>query len=242
MNDVCMGASDKEKIATVKTFYKGEKAAKKLNMSYAYYVNKYKDLRNRDYVTTEYLNNLDVKYTDEYMQKAIIELNEFIDNFKFPLGNRNHRLKDNKRILELEFYLIVERLESIFRSTALVLDIIRQVGKAFDLDGHTLGYMYYNLNKIDKRVPHLSRNQHFFKQELINMCYCKNISKCDISSKILGKNSNYLYRTDIATSKNILGTDAEIWFFFETLEWSNIDTDSIMRFVELFHTFIEYDL
>lgn len=242
VNDVCMGASDKEKLATVLTFYKGNKAAKKLNLSYLYFVNKFKDLRSRDFITEEYVNKLEPRYKDEYLQKSIIQLNDFIANFNFPLGNRNHRLKDNKRILEIEFYLIVDKLENIFHSSSVVLDILRQVGKTFKLDGSTLGYMYYNMNKIDKSVPRLSRNKQFFKQEIINLGYLKGLSKGTIGTKILGKNSNYLYRKDMATNTSILGTDKEDWFFYEMLDWSNIDTNSVKKFIELFHNLIEYDL
>ena len=79
-------------------------------------------------------------------------------------------------------------------------------------------------------------------QEIVYLYHKKGLSKCQIASKVLGKNSNFLYIGSNKHYNNLIDNDNVDWQYVPTLDWGNINKVSIMKFVDLFHTFIKYDI
>lgn len=234
------GASEKEIIAVCKLFFKPTSAAKKLGITYPYYTVKYAALLSRDFIKEEWLDSLTPMFPED--EDLIRVINDFIEKFYFPIGILEHNLKDELRTYELDFWIIYNKLMQIYTNSLFIDKFIFNICNMFSIDYEDINYLKTNLHRITRSFPVLKYNNSYFLQELCNLCYSKKIKKGAIGTFILGKDSHYLYNNKKAMTKNILGTEEFRSIYVPTLDWELLDKASVIRFNELFHSFVSYDL
>ena len=78
-------------------------------------------------------------------------------------------------------------------------------------------------------------------QEIVTLYTYKGLTKSSIGSSILGRDASYLYN---GTNKNFkeIPKDELSWQYIHTLDWETINKDAVLQFIQLFHSFIEYDI
>ena len=241
VNSGFLGATDKEIIATHKKYFSVRKFIKRLNISCGTFYNRYGDLLDRDFITDDFLNSLQPVFESEKETFMIEFMMNFIERFKFELGNDNHDLKDNERTLELEFYLIYEKLINIFRNAGVCDKFIFNVCNVLDIEYSTIAHLKNNIHIINRSYPNFRYNNRYLMQELVTLYTHKGLTKGAIGSKVLGKTSSYLYNN---TNKkfDVMSEDDMSWQYTPTLDWSSIKKDEVKKFIDLFHLVINYDI
>lgn len=237
-----LGATDKEIVATAKTFFSNRHAAELLGITNTTFYNRYNDLLNRDFITKEYLDNLVPMFSSEKEMVAIDLITSFIENFKFKLGSNQHPLRDNERTLEIEFWLIYNKLLSIINNSGVCDKFIFTVCNLFDIDYNAINQLKSNVHLINRQYPHFKYNNRYFMQEIVYLYDKKGLSKCQIAQGVLDRASNFLYIGTNKAYNNLIDNSNADWQYTPTLDWSNISKGNVMKFINLFHTFIEYDI
>lgn len=234
-----MVASDREIVAAVNTFMSKAMAAKRMGISYQAYNYRYKEIK--EPITKEYLESLEPLYKENEEKLLINVLFTFIKDFKVPLGEFNHALRYHKRTLELEFLMIYDALISVFQNEVVVSRFIYYICETFGIDYATINHLKNNIHVINRSFPKSKWNNRHFVQELTTLYTSKGFSKGYIGKNVLNKSSNYLYceRTK-HLYKNMEGQDA--WQYTQTLYWNNINDKEVIKFIDLLHEFIKYDV
>lgn len=237
--DGFMMASDREIVAAVDTFMPKALAAKRMNITYPAYSYRYRYIKNP--INKEFLENLEPLYKSDEEKLLINVLFTFINEFKVPIGDVNHRLKNHKRTLELEFLMIYDALMTVFQNEVVVARFIYYICETFGIDYQTIIHLKNNVHVINRSYPKSKWNNRYFIQELTTLYTSKGFSKSFIGKNVLNKNYNYLYceRTK-ALYKNMQGEEA--WQYGQTLYWNNINDSEVIKFIDLLHTFIKYDV
>lgn len=232
-------ATEKELIATCKKYFSHKKAAALLGLSHTGYNKKYGDLLNRNFDNEEYLKTLKPIIETEHGITMINFLTKFIEDFKFEIGNDDHDLYDNNRTLELEFLLIYNKLIEVFNSVGLIDKFIFYLCNLCDIDYTSIAQLKNNIHIINRSYPNFRYNTRYLMQEIVTLYTHKGLTKGTIGSKVLGKTSSYLYN---GTNKKYTAISDENmnWQYTPTIDWSNINKGSVMKFIDLFHTFIKY--
>ena len=78
-------------------------------------------------------------------------------------------------------------------------------------------------------------------QEIVYLYHEKGLSLCQIATKVLDKPNNFFY---IGTNKEytkLIDSEDISWQYTPTLDWTYLKKGSIMKFIQLFHTFIKYE-
>ena len=79
-------------------------------------------------------------------------------------------------------------------------------------------------------------------QEICTLYTSKGLSKGTIGSKVLDKSTNFFYNnTNKEYGKVIQESDMD-WQYIPTLDWTNLDKGAVMKFINVFHSFISYEL
>ena len=78
-------------------------------------------------------------------------------------------------------------------------------------------------------------------QEIVTLYTHKGLSKGAIGSKVLGKGSAFLYNNTNKKYSEISKEDMS-WQYVPTLDWSVINKGMVLKFIDIFHTFIKYDV
>lgn len=242
VGDALLRATDKEIVATTKAFFSNRRASELLGISNATFYNRYNDLLNRDFVTEEYLEKLEPLFKEEKEQLVIDLITGFIENFKFNTGNDQHHLRDNERTLEIEFWLIYDRLMSILNNSIVCDKFLFNICNLFEIDYNDIAQLKNNVHVISRQYPHFRYSNRYFMQELVYLYNDKGLSKCQIASGVLGKDANFLYVGTNKQYNNLLENDNAEWQYVPTLDWTNIKKGSVMKLINLFHTFIGYDI
>lgn len=237
--DGFMVASDREIVAAVTTFMSKAMAAKRMNISYQTYNYRYGAIK--EPITKEFLENLEPLYKENEEKLLVNVLFTFINEFRVPIGNVNHALRYHKRTLELEFLMIYDVLISIFQNEVVVARFIYYICETFGIDYSTINHLKNNVHVLNRSYPKSKWNNRHFTQELTTLYTSKGFSKGYIGKKVLNKSSNYLYceRTK-SLYKNMEGQDA--WQYSQTLYWNNINANEVIKFIDLLHEFIKYDV
>lgn len=237
-----LNATDKEIVATANTFFSNMRASKLLGISNATFYNRYNDLINRDFMTDSFLESLKPLYDNEKAFNVIDLVINFIENFKFDIGNDDIDIKNNNRTLEIEFWLIYDKIMSILQNNIVCDKFLFNICNLFNIDYNDIAQLKNNIHIITRQYPHFRYNNRYFMQEIVYLYDKKGLSKCQISSKVLGKDNNFLYiGTNKSYTKLIDSDDAE-WQYVPTIDWSKIDETSVTKFIDLFHTLIKYDI
>lgn len=237
-----LDATDKEIIATTKAYFSNRKASKLLGITNATFYNRYNDLINRDFVTEEYLNSLKPMFDNEKAFMTVDIITKFIEDFRFAIGNDDTDIRDNERTLEIEFWLIYDKIMSILQNNIACDRFIFNLCNLFEIDYNDVAQLKNNVHIISRQYPHFRYNNRYFIQEIVYLYNKKGLSLCQIATKVLDKPNNFFY---IGTNKEytkLIDSDDVDWQYVPTLDWSNLQKASIMKFNKLFHTFIEYEI
>ena len=242
VNNNLLEATDKEIVATIQTFFSKRRAASLLGMSNTSIYNKYGHLLTKECNNEEYLKGLTPKFAEPYEKLMIETMTSFIENFKFDIGNDDIPLRDNERTLEIEFWLIYDKIMSILQNAMVCDKFLFNICNVFDIDYKDVAQLKNNIHIITRRYPNFKYGNRYFMQEVVYLYHKKGLSKCQIATKVLNKDNNFFY---IGTNKKytqLIGSDDASWMYAPTLDWGIINKASIMKFVHLFHEFINYDL
>ena len=242
IGDGLMGATNKELMATHKAFYTIKEMSEKFNRHSTWYYLTNKDLFARNFINDTFLSTLYPKFNSEKEKNIIKTLNMFIDDIKFELGENSSRLCNKERTLEIEFYLIYKRLMDSLQNNIVVNRFIFNICNIFHIDYNSISQLMHNIYLIDRSFPKFKYNNRYFMQEICTLYKSKGLSLGTIGSKVLGKGTNYFYNnTNKEQSKEIKEEDLE-WLYAPTLVWDNIDKGSVYKFIDIFHTFIKYNV
>lgn len=238
--DGFMDATNKELIATCKTYFSNRKASSLLDIAEGTYYNRYGEYIYRDYVNEEYLAELKPKLDNTEIVNIMLQ---FFDNFNFELGNDDHDLKYHERSLELEFWLIYDKLMSLYRSSTIIDKFLFNMCNLFDMDYGTIANLKNNIHIINRTYPNYKYNNRYFMQEFVYLYTKKNVGLCIIASRVLGKNRNFFYiGTNRKYTELIKEDTKEIpWQYSATLDWKNMNKGSVSKLIDLFHQFIKYE-
>ena len=235
-------ATDKEIVATSKAFFSNREAARLLGVVENTFYNRYGDLLSRDFITNEYLEGLKPLFPSEKETMVIGILNKFIDDFKFEIGNNDMDIRDNERTLEIEFWLIYDKLMSILHNSIVCDKFIFNICNVFNIDYSDIAQLKNNVHVITRQYPYFRYSNRYFMQELVYLYTKKGLSKCQIATKVLGKKSNFLYVGTNKSYNNLIDNTNVDWQYVPTIDWEKLNKGSIIKFINLFHTFIEHDI
>ena len=237
-----LGASNKHIVATLKTYFSNTQAAAKMGMATATLNKKYGDLLNRNYINDDFIETLKPKYNKKEHINLVDMLLKFIENFKYELGNSEHILKNNERTFEIEFYLIYDKLVNVLGSVGACDKFIFYVCNVFNIDYSAVSQLKNSIHLINRSYPNFRYNNRYFMQELVTLYTYKGLSKGTIGSKVLNKDSSFLYNGTNKKYASIINEEDLSWQYVPTIEWSNLNKNAIIKFIQLFHTFIKYDI
>lgn len=238
--DGFMRASDKELYATLKTFFTPKEITEKLNISSPTYYRRYKDLMNRDYITDEYLESLKPMFTDSISLEMINILNEFISKFEMPSILKSNELESNNRTLELDFLMIYERLLEIFNNVGYVDKLIFNICNAFKIDYSTIAHLKNNIHIINRSYPNFRYNGRYLMQEYITLYIHRGYKKYSIATKVLNKRGSYLFDKNRKEVSNPIKEEDMSWQYAATIDWSNLNKQSVLSFINVFRFFGDY--
>lgn len=238
IGDGLLEASSKEIVLTCENYLNKKKTAKLLGIANSTLYYKFGDLLDRDIDISNIKEPLLNEENDNMMIDFMIN---FIDNFKFKLGKKEHELKDKERTYELEFWLIYDKLINIFRNVGMCDKFIFNICNNCDIDYSAISQLKNNIHIINRSYPNFRYNNRYFMQEIVTLYTYKGLTKSSIGSSILGRDASYLYN---GTNKNFkeIPKDELAWQYTPTIDWGTINKDAVLQFIQLFHSFIEYDI
>ena len=242
VGDLLLNATSKEIVATTKQYFSNRHASKLLGVTNATFYNRYSDLINRDFITAEFLEGLKPMFGEDYEQDLIETIIKFIEDFKFDVGNDDIDIRDDERTLEIEFWLIYDKIMNILHNNIVCDKFLFNICNLFDIDYNDISQLKNNIHLISRQYPNFRYSNRYFMQEIVYLYHKKGLSKCQIASKVLGKNSNFLYIGSNKQYNNLINSDNIDWQYAPTIDWNNINKTSVMKFIDLFHTFIKYDI
>ncbi len=237
-----LGVNDEEIVASfVEAGIAPTQMSKDLCMNYQRFI-----VRFNKYITNPNLvKEVYDKYPDSiFDEKYIILWNviySFLINFQFPVGEKYHSLREHKRTLEIEFYLIYSKLVEILTNESLVGKFIFSICNTFNIDFNTINHLKSNLVYITRILPHFTYNNRYLKQEITTLYLNKGVKKGTIGSKIFNKGSNYLYQRDTKVFGNKIKEEDMLWQYIPTIDWTHINANDVIHFIDLFHEFIRFE-
>lgn len=241
IGDGILGATRKELVAVSKLIYSPQTISKKFNKNKNWFYYKHQDLYNRDFINEDFLNSLTPQFNTEKEKFVVDFMLNFIKNIQFELGEDSLEMYDKERTLELEFYLIYNRLLNTFHNVPMVDKIIFNICTAFNIDYASVSQLKNNMHLIDRTYPNFKYNTRYLMQEICTLYTKKGLNKGAIGSKVLFKGSNFFYNNTNKEYGKIID-DADLsWQYVPTIEWSNLEKGAVLRFIDIFHTFIRYD-
>ena len=237
-----LGASNKHIVAMLKTYFSNTQAAIKMGMSTATLNKRYGDLLNRNYINEEFIETLKPKYNKKEHILLVDMLLKLIENFKYELGNETHPLRDMERTLEIEFYLIYDKLVNVLGNVGACDKFIFYICNVFNIDYSVISQLKNSVHLINRSYPTFRYNNRYFMQELVNLYMQKGLTKGAIGSKVLNKDSAFLYNGTNKKFANIISEEDLSWQYVPTIDWTNLNKGAVLKFIQLFHTFIKYDI
>ena len=242
INNNVLGANDEEIIASfVEKGISSTQISMDLGLNYQRFMDRY----HKYLMNPNLLKEIAEKYPNTvFDEKYFVLWNiiyRFLTNIVFPIGNKEHKLKEHKRTLEIEFYLIYGKLADIFTNETLVSKFLFGICNNFNIDFNTINNLKSNLIYINRSLPHFTYNNRYFKQEIVTLYLTKGVKKGTIGSKIFNKGSNYLYQKDTKVFGNVIKEEDMTWQYITTIDWSHIDAKEVINFIDLFHDFIRLE-
>lgn len=235
-------ASPKELVATCRTFFSNKKAAEKIGITNSSFYNRYRDLLDRDFITEEFVESLHPMFETQEEQFVIDFLLSFIENFKYDVGHYDAELKDKERTLEIEFWLIYDKVMGILQNSIVFDKFIFNICNIFEIDYGSIAHLKNSIHLIDRSYPNFRYNNRYFMQELVYLYTKKGLNKSAISSRVLGKDFSFLYRGTNKKYNDLIDSDNVEWQYVPTLDWEHIQRGDVMKFIELFHSWVMYNV
>lgn len=240
--DGLVGATNKELVATCNTYFTKSVFARKLGVVPNTLNNRYGDLFNRNFINEDWLDSIQPLFKEDKQKVFVDILTSFIERFKILGVNKEHKLDDYERTLELEFMTIYDKLFEIFRNDVLIGRFIFNLCNAFNIDYTSIANLKNNIHLISRTFPRGKYNHRYLMQELITLYKEKGFKKSTISTKVFNVNINYLYNeTTKGFSEGIKEEDLS-WQYVPTIDWSHMDKLAVKRFIKVLHDFVEYDV
>ena len=169
-------------------------------------------------------------------------LNDFIENFKIPKILVHSGLEMKERTLELDFMFIYDKLIEIFNNIGYVDKLIFNICNAYDIDYSTIAHLKNNIHMISRSYPKFKNNGRYLTQEIVTLYTYRGYKKGTIGSKILGKGSSYLFAKVRSSIAEPIKQEDMTWQYVPTIDWSNLDKSSVLKFIDVFQMFSEYDV
>ena len=237
-----LGANDEEIIASfIEVGISSTEASKQLGLNYQRFINRF----HKHIINPNLLEEIKEKYPntifDEKYNILWNTIYRFLIRIKFPIGEKYHNLREHKRTLELEFYLIYNKLLEIFTNETLISRFIFSICTTFNIDYNTINRLKTNIVYIARIMPHFTYNNRYLKQEITTLYLNKGVKKGTIGSQIFNKGSNYLYQKDTKVFGNKIKNEDMLWQYIATLDWKNLNANEVLRFIDLFHDFIRFE-
>lgn len=238
-NEQIVHATKKEIYAAMKTRYNTPKEmSEKLGISRYSFNNIYKDLINRNFITSEWLDSLEPTSGKETISMCRA-VNNFIDNFQYLAGEPYYEHYELFRCIELEFYIIYQKLVDIFGSTQVVEKFLYNVCMDLDIDWGTISYLLRNMYIIARNDDIQINGNKQLKQEIFNLCYLKGFKKGDVAEAIFNKPRNAFYSSGYSyLTKDFTNDEWEFSMTLSpTLDWTHIDKNIVLDFIAIFRDF-----
>lgn len=236
--DGLLNASNKEIVSCYRCYFSKSQIAKRLGLTTAGF-----DFRYRGEITREFdkkfIDSLEPTLTNEKSEFMVDQLINFIEKFKVPTSNNIVKELDEKRTLEIDFYLIYNKLGEIFRNDAFISKFIYNICDAFELDYSSVNNLKNNIHLINRSFPNFRYNSPYFKQELFTLFTLRGYSKGKIGTEVFGRNASYLYNNAKLFDK-IIPEEDRAWQYYPTVDWEGMDVLSIKKFIAILHEFIDY--
>ena len=242
IGDGLIGATKKELVYTQQKFFSAHQISHRFNRNPYWFTYNYKDIMNRDFVNETFLESLTPKFSSEEEKFVVNFLVSFIETFKFDLGKSDENLAHNDRTLEIEFYLLYEKMIQATQNALIVNKFIYNICTLLNIDYNSIAQLKNNLYLIDRTYPKFRYNRRYLMQEICTLYTKKGLTKGTIATRVLGKPSNFFYNnTNKEYGKVIDDKDME-WQYIPTIEWSNINKGAVIKFIDSLHQFIQYDI
>ena len=241
INDKLMDATVDEIVATEKTFFSQIKLAKLLGISRSTYLNNYNKVCSKDILSKQFLDNLKPKYGSDIELEITYILGSFIRHFAFKFGNDDCPIMRNDRSLEIEFWLIYNKLLLIFNNTYICDKFMYNLCLLMDIDYSSVSQLRNNTHIITRSYPSSLYGQRYFRQEIVYLYTKKGLGKSQIGTHIFDRDSTFLFNGTNKYYTKLTDEDAS-WQYAPTIDWSNINREAIKNFINVFHSFIIYDV
>jgi len=117
--DGLINASNKEIISCYRAYFAKRQIARRLNLTATGFDYRYKVEVSREF-DKEFIDGLKPMLESEKAEFMVDQLVNFIEKFKVPSNNTIVKELDEKRTLELDFYLIYNKLFELYRNDAFI--------------------------------------------------------------------------------------------------------------------------
>lgn len=239
-----LGASKKEILAAMKVWdNKPKKIIDKLGITTAKYYSIYGDLKDRDFITESFVNELN-PILDENGTSICKLINSFADNFKYLTGDDYYDKYDNPRTLELEFMIIYNKIIEILQSPKAIERFIYKLCCSLDIDWSTISYLVRNINFINRTNTNQIMGKQQTRLELFNLFYLKGFNKGEIGRVIFNRdNKTFYHKSYESSTRDITKNEWEFDLTYcPTLDWSTLNKDEVLKFISLFKGFVNANL
>lgn len=238
--DGFINASNKEMVCCYRAYFSKMQIAKRLGITNAGFDYRYKGEISREF-DKEFIDGLEPMLESEKASFMVDQLVNFIEKFKVPANNTIVKELDEKRTLELDFYLVYNKLFELYRNDAFITKFIYNMCNAFELDYSTINNLKNNIHLINRSFPNFRYNNPYFKQELYTLFTLRGYSKGTIGTEVFGRNASYLYNNAKLFGK-VIPEEDRAWQYTSTLDWEGMDIMSVKKFIAILHEFVTYDV
>ena len=239
-----VGASKKEILATFQAFYKKPTLiASKMGISRSYFYNIYNDLLSRNFINDKFIEELKPSLSKDYLPMCLL-INSFLDNFTYMSGDPYYSHYDSPRVMELEFYLIYDSLFRIYQGSSNMENFLYKICTTMEIDWSSISYLLRNIHVIQRLNNDKVLGTKQFKQELFNLGYLKGLKKYEIGKSLFGLEGKTFYSKSYDNmTKDITEDDWEFDLTFTpTVDWQHIKHEDVLKFIELFRSFVNEQL
>lgn len=243
-NEQILGASKKEILFSFQSIYeKPTEIAEHLGLSRSYYYNLYKELLARNYATDTFKESLKPKLDKDSIQMCVV-INSFIDSMDYLTGDDFYPYYDAFRSLELEFWIIYKKIESVLTDVTLIDKFMFKLCALLEIDINTINYLLRNITTIERMNSNQISGRQQFRQEVFNMFYLKGFTKGEVGKNIFGREAKAYYSKSYdKTTKNITNNEWEFNLTYTpTLDWAHIDKLEVLKVINLFKSFVNAKL
>lgn len=240
--DGFMGASNKELVACSKKYFTTREFSSKLGISTTAMYSRYSDILKRDFEDEEFNNSLQHKLDSKDEVLMISYLDAFIDRFKLPKDTRVPAGLNEERTLEIDFYIIYNKLFNIFRNDGFISKFIENLCASCNLDYTSIMNLKNNIHIINRSFPNFRYNASYFRQEIVTLFLRRGYKKGSIGTKVFEKEANYLYNKGAKLFNKPINEEDLFWQYSHTIDWKNTDIKSVRKFIDILHEFSDYDV